>query len=66
MISNEKSLNKVKWRQCGRICALFKYLLEYFDYFSKNENYGGEDIIDENNKIYETAIKDLNTIDEKI
>ena len=65
-ISNETALNNDTWRQFGRICAILKYSLEYFNYFSKNENYGGEDNIDEYNKIYEKAIKDLNTKDKKI
>ena len=66
MISNEKALNNDTWRQFGRICDLLKYPLDYFDYFSNKENYGGEDNIDEYNKIYEKAIKDLNTKDDKI
>ena len=66
IISNEKALNNDTWRQFGRICALLKYPLEYFDYFSKKENYGREDNIDKYNKIYEKAIKDLNTKNEKI
>ena len=66
MICNEKAYNNNKWRQFGRICALLKYPLEYFDYTSKKENYGGEYNIDMYNIIYEKAIKDLNTKDEKI
>ena len=65
MISNEKALNNDTLRQFGRLCALLKYFEEYFDFFSKNKNYG-EDNIDENNRIYEKAIKDLNTKDEQI
>ena len=37
-----------------------------FRLFLKKENYCGEDNIDEYNKIYEKAIKDLNPKDEKI
>ena len=66
IISNETALKNDTWKQFGRICALLKYPLEYFDYFLKKENYGGEDNIDEYNKIYEKAIKNLNTKDETI
>ena len=40
-----------------------QYSVEYFDYFSKKENYGGENNINEYNKIYEKAINDLNNKD---
>ena len=46
------------WNQFGRICALFQYPLEYFDYFSQKDHYGCTSNIDEYNKIYKKAFND--------
>ena len=65
MILKSKAINNDTWNQFGRICALMQYSVEYFDYFSKKKNYGGENYINEYIKIYERAINDLNNKDEK-
>ena len=51
MIPKYKANNYKTWNQFGRICAILQYPLEYFDYFSKKDHYGGEKNIDEYNKI---------------
>ena len=66
MISKSKAINNDTWKQFGRRCALMEYSIEYFDYFSKKENYGGENNINEYNNIYEKAFKDLNIKDDKL
>ena len=43
-----------------------EYSIEYFDYFSKKENYGGENNSNEYNNIYEKAFKYLNTNEDKL
>ena len=65
LISKTNAINNDTWKQFGRICALMQYSVEYFDYFSKTENYSGENNINEYNKIYEKAINDLNNKDKK-
>ena len=65
LISKSKAINNT-WKQFGRIFALMEYLIEYFDYFSKKENYGGKNNINEYNNIYEKAFENLNTKDEKL
>ena len=65
MIPKYKAKNYKTWIQFGRICAVLQYPLEYFDYFSQKDHYGGERNIDEYNKIYKRAFNDQYVEDEK-
>ena len=65
MIPKYKASNHETWKQFGRICATLQYPLEYCDYFSQKDNYGGENNIDEYNKIYQRAFNDQYVKDEK-
>ena len=65
MIPKYKASNHETWKQFGRIFSLLQYPLEYFDYFTQNDYYGGENNIDEYNKIYERAFNDRYVKDEK-
>ena len=65
MIPKYKARNHETWKQFGKICATFQYPLEYFDYFSQKDNYGGANNIDEYNKIYERAFNDQYVKDEQ-
>ena len=65
LISKSKEINNDTWKQFGRICALMQYSVEYFNYLSRKENYGGENNINEYKKIYKRAINNLNNKDKK-
>ena len=65
MIPKYKAKNYKSWIQFGRICAVLQYPLEYFDYYSQKDHYGGENNIDEYNKIYKRAFNDRYVKDKK-
>ena len=65
MILKYTASNRYTWKEFGRICALLKYPLENFDYFSQKDHYGGENNIDEYNKMYDRAFNDRYVKDEK-
>ena len=65
MIPKYKASNHETWKQFGRICSILQYPLEYFDYFSQKDNYGGKRNIDEYNKINERAFNNQYVKDEQ-